>query len=312
MRLGYAIVALAALIGLVVASLLLSASAPPRPQTVADVLAVGGVPPADLDRRRAEAIALLTTECMTGLGLPYHALPEAPPAIPNGDLEPIEWAERWGFGVSTSVDARPADPAPLADPNAAWAASLPAPAAARYRAALYGTPDGAVEGCQRAASDEVLGLRDRLLAPLAPALADLETEIATDPGTAAAVAAWRRCVELAWPGSTALERRTAGSVFIERFTAALDEVRDRADLARVQADERRVAAAVARCELEYVAARARIAAPHEARFLQEHGERLRAIGEAIHAAERAWPSLATSTGRWAGPALSGSVSGRSR
>jgi hypothetical protein len=310
-RLGYAIVALAALFGLVVASLLLSAAGPPRPQTVADVLAVGGLPAAELDRRRAEAIALLTTECMADLGLPYQPVPDAPPAIPDADLEPVDWAERWGFGVSTSVDVPPAAPAPLADPNAAWAASLPAPAAARYRAALYGTPDGAAEGCQRAASDEVLGLRDRLLAPLAPALADLETRVAADPGTAAAVAAWRRCVELAWPGWTAPARRTAGSVLIERFTAALADVRDRADLARVQADERRVAAAVARCELDYVGARARITAPYEARFLQEHGERLRAIGGAIHAAERAWPSLATATGRWVGP-LSGSVTDRSR
>jgi hypothetical protein len=57
----------------------------------------------------------------------------------------------------------------------------------------------------------------------------------------------------------------------------------------VLALERRVAAAVARCDVALVADRRRAADPHERAFVREHAAALRRIGAAIRDAEAAYP-----------------------
>jgi hypothetical protein len=48
---------------------------------------------------------------------------------------------------------------------------------------------------------------------------------------------------------------------------------------------------VARCEADYVASLARVAARHEAAFLTIHGATLAQLGAAIRAAEAALPTM---------------------
>ena len=80
-------------------------------------------PSVDLDRRRADAVAILTTRCMAAHGLAWAARPELPRQIPDAELDPVAWAERWGFGVSTSVGA--VAPPDEPDPAMTQLAALP-------------------------------------------------------------------------------------------------------------------------------------------------------------------------------------------
>ena len=66
-------------------------------------------------------------------------------------------------------------------------------------------------------------------------------------------------------------------------------VRDAAALERLQAEERRVATALAVCELAYARGRSLVAVVHETAFVLAHGPALEAAGAAIRAAEAAYP-----------------------
>jgi hypothetical protein len=220
---------------------------------------------------------------MAALGLVYEPVPGPPPRIPDADLDPVAWSARWGFGVSTSAAWSRGQPDP--DPNAAYAAGLPPALRDRYHAALYGNAAG--PGCHATATDEVLGLRQRVLAPLRPDLDALQREVEADPSVRAATTTWRRCIVEA-TGIADPERASLGARLIERFAARLATP----GIARsaLQAEERRVATGVARCESEFSATQARAAAPHEARFVRRHWPRLRAIGQVIRDAEAALPT----------------------
>jgi hypothetical protein len=190
MRAGYAAVALAAVLVTLVGSAVMSAG-PAPPSTLA--MALGLDAPgsgAILDRRREAAIASRTADCMAALGLVYEPVPGPPPRIPDADLDPVAWSARWGFGVSTSAAWSRGQPDP--DPNAAYAAGLPPAMRDRYQAALYG--NAAEPGCHATATDRVLGLRQRVLAPLRPDLDALQREVEADPSVRAATTTWRRCI----------------------------------------------------------------------------------------------------------------------
>jgi hypothetical protein len=259
------------------------------PATVADALALdpAGV---DIDARRSEAVAVLLARCMTEHGLSWTPWVEPTPSVPDPELEPIAWAERWGFGVSTlvgrAVDVR-------GDPNLVAMDGLRPAEQERYRAAVSGTSPTDV-GCQRSATDAVHGLRDRLLAPLRPALTDLDGRIAADPAARRAVDAWRRCALPVADGEVA-ERPTLGPALVQRFVASMEQLgaaaRSVAGLAALQAEERRVAAALARCEAAFSEARADIARSFEKAFVTEHRAELERIGAAIRDAEAALPTL---------------------
>ncbi len=258
---------------------------PNEPTRLVDALGLRDADPG-LDRRRSEAVAVLTAACMADHGFVYLPVVEAPPAIPDADLGPVAWAERWGFGVSTSIDAAPPPPQP--DPNLEAVGRMPPGERDRYLVALHGPAAGG-GGCHGKAVDAVLGLRDRALAPLARELDALEAAIDGDPGTVALLGAWRDCVRPA--GFAAADRSTLGSRLIDAFAARVAVAGDRTALAAIQAEERAVATVVAHCEVAYAAGRDAVAAVHEAPFVRAHLVWLRSIGAGIRAAEAALPTL---------------------
>jgi hypothetical protein len=288
-RAAYAALILGITGGIWLATMVLPDAAVHRPATVADALAVDPAGPA-LDRRRAEATAVLVAACMAGHGMRWEPIPEPPPAMPDPDLGPIDWARRWGFGVSTMVEL----PEQIVgrDPNLASVAAVPQDERDAYLRALHG--DASAAGCQATASASVYGLRDRLLAPLRPALQALDARIAADPAAARVVAAWRTCVGPVAAGLAA-DRRTLPAALLQRFAgraAAIGRgIGGLVGLAALQADERRVATAVASCEVEFTEARAAAAAQHEAAFVDEHRDTLVSIGAAIRSAESALPTM---------------------
>jgi hypothetical protein len=286
---AYAALVLGIVGGVGLATTVLSGGPHAMPPTVAGTLALD-VPGIDMDRRRAEAVALLVSACMNERGLDWEPWVEPPPAVPDADLAPVEWAERWGFGVSTTAGGD-APVAPV-DPNLRRSASAPPDVRDGYRRALHG--GSGVTGCQGAATTEVYGLRERLLAPLRPALVALESRVAADPAARRLVASWQACVGPVADG-VPRHRPTFAARLIERFgrrmVALGSGVRSIPGRAALQADERRVAAIVARCDVAYDARRTAVAASHEAVFVAANRPALERIGAAIRAAEAALPTL---------------------
>lgn len=230
---------------------------------------------------------------MRALGMPYRPVPQPAPPIPDPGLGPVAWAERWGFGVTTSVGVRPV--AEVADPNAAYAAALPPDAAVVYRTALFGT-DGA-SGCHGAANEQVHGLRARLLAPLDADLAALGRAVDADAAMIAVRDSWSACIRpaadaLALAGSDR-DRDRLPDALIAAFAGRLRALRPSSTgpptLGALQAFERRTAVRIARCEAAFAAGRAVVAAAHESRFVREHTAALAAIGRSIRDAEAALP-----------------------
>ena len=290
MRAAYAALILGIVGGLWLASRVLSAGVASASTTVAATLAVD-VDATDLDARRSEAVAVLVARCMNARGLAWQPWIETAPSVPDAELEPVAWAERWGFGVSTTL-GRPRI-SPPADRNLTAVDAMPADMQARYRDALYGTTAGD-PGCQRSANDTVYGLRERFLAPLRHALTDLDAGIAADPRAIHAVDEWRLCVApIAGPDRP--ERRTLAQQLIARFQARVDAIgttpAGMAEQLALQTDERRVAATLARCEARFAESRASVAAPFEAAFVTRHREELTRIGTAIRDAEAALPTM---------------------
>ena len=290
MRAAYAALILGIVGGLWLASSALSAGATPAPLTVAAALALDedGL---DIDARRSEAVGVLVARCMQAHGFAWEPWVEPPPTVLDAELEPVAWAERWGFGVSTFVGRLPE--AHAQDPNLTALADRPRADRTRLRNALYGTGEGD-PGCLGSANDAVFALRDRLLTPLRPMLADLDARIAADPGTLHAVDSWRACVAPI-AGDDVPERRSFAERLIARFDAQVQGLgatpASMAGLLALQTDERRVAATVASCEAAFARAREEVAAPFEAAFVAQHRDGLASVGAAIRDAEAALPTL---------------------
>jgi hypothetical protein len=283
-RAAYAALVLGIVGGLGLATAVLSGVRPPV--TIAAALGVDDGP--DLDSRRATAVAALTTACMRRHGLDWAAVPESLPTVPDASLDPIAWADRWGFGIATMAGMPATSAAP--DQNLEALGRMPGPAQAVVRAALHGTVSD--RGCAEQATQEVYGLRDRALAPLRPAFEELTATIDIDPRVVAAVATWRGCVAPVSSGLAA-ERRTLAGALLERAVARLDDVRaGRADLGSAQREERQDAGMLARCEAAFTDVRARVAQRYEAPFVSRYRAQLASIGATIKAAEAAWPSAA--------------------
>jgi hypothetical protein len=283
-RASYGALTLGLVAGLWLATTALS-SAGSRPTTVEEALGLS-VATAELDTRRAAAVAVLTATCMRSLGLTWQSVPETPPDIPDPDLGPVAWADRWGFGVST-ITARPTGAAD--DPNLDAMAAMPEVLRSRYRAALRGSAGR--PGCQETARESVYGLRDRLLRPLRAELEALEAAVTADPGVGRAVAVWRGCVGRVADGLP-LDRRSLPSALLQRFATRAANVEPGSPRLRdFQDDERRVAGVLARCEETYADTRTRIAARYETAFVARNEAALSAVGAAIRTAEAALPTL---------------------
>ena len=297
MRAGYSAVALAVIGSVLLVTLVLSApGSSSGPATVEAALGLDTAG-ADLDHRRAEAVAALTTRCMAALGITYDATPEPGPMIPDASLDPVAWAERWGLGVTTSVGVAGASEEP--DLELQRLADLDPGERERIRLALDG--DGATAGCRGKATEEVMGLRDRLLAPIRGDLDALERSIDADPQMSTVVDEWRRC--LATSGISETDRAGFGARLIARFASALEKRPGAHDLAALKVEERRVATAAARCEMSYIAGRTRVAAPRESALVRRLGARLREVGAAIRSAEAALPRWSDAPS-WPGPSPS--------
>lgn len=290
MRAAYAALILGVVGGFILATGVLSGRVGSRPATVASALAID-VPGVDLDRRRAEAVAVLVARCMTRQGFSWVPWVEPPPPLPDPDLPPVVWAERWGFGIATTA-GRPL-PVSAADPNLARLSRIGPDERDAMSRALYGSGGGAI-GCQAGATDEVYGLRRRLMAPLAPALTALEARIATDAAADGVLAAWRACVEPV-AGDVEVDRAHLAGVLMARVSERMDALgstpRAVVNLAGIQAEERHAATLLARCDAEFSADRAEVAAPHEAAFVDQHRGVLDRIGATIRDAEAALPTL---------------------
>jgi hypothetical protein len=239
----------------------------------------------ELDRRRASAVALRTASCMTAAGHPFQPWVEPPPVIPDADLDPIAWAERWGFGISTADEPLPG---PAIDPNLARIAALPTAQRLRATEDLFGSDARA--GCQPLAADHVYGLRERVLLPLRPGLTALGARIEADPVVVAARAGWLDCVA-PWippgaPGpSGAGDLEPVRAWFAWRAAIAVDaDVRQAVEL-----DERRVAAAFARCDVRLHEDRRRAASPHEQAFVSVHRVELDELAAIIRREEAGYP-----------------------
>ena len=207
MRAAFAALAVGVVGGLGLATAVLSGVRPAT--TIEGALALEGGP--GLDARRAAAVAASVTACMERLGLDWQPVPEPIPSVPDADLDPVAWADRWGFGVSTTAEAP--IPSSTPDPNLQALERLTPADRTAARAALHGS--SRQPGCLEAASAAVYQDRERALAPLRTALADLEASIEADPATVRGVATWRGCVAGVSGGAT-LERATLGPALLRR------------------------------------------------------------------------------------------------
>lgn len=289
MRAAYAALSLGSLAGLALASAILAGVHGP-PATVAAALGLDAPDPPGLAERRAMAVATLTADCMARRGLRWAPIPDPVPSFPDPDLEPVAWADRWGFGISTTIGA----PGPEAVPDANLATMAGASEATRDRYAVALDGDAGRGGCRTIATEAVHGLRDRLLTPLRGALAELDRAIAADPRMAAAVAVWARCVAPIARGH-APDRRTLAAALTTDVGRTLSTPGPLAPrLRRIREEERRIAGRLARCEVAYASRRAAVAARHEAAFVTAHRVALEAIGAAIRAAEAALPQPGSS------------------
>ena len=292
MRAGYLAVVLA-LAGTVAIGIVTGWTSPrgPDPGPVAAALGFGGADAPDLERRRGAAVTEAIRRCMDARGFPDVVVTEPPPAIPDPDLDPVAWAARWGFGVSTAVGI--ATPAPVADPLMASLARL----GARDRSAVLRALDGdpTQRGCRAIATDAVYGLRERLLDQLRGALTGLQGAIEADPAMAAVRDRWRQCVDevpatLGAPG-LATDRDRLLAAALEAVAASVKRAgSDAAALADVQRRERAAATRIARCEAAFATDRAAVARPHEAAFVARHWSVLGAIARRIRAVEASWPA----------------------
>jgi len=278
-----------------IAGAVAGASPPPLPRTIAE--ATGGqVEPSrasSLDRRRAVAVAQLTARCMLARGLPYATGPEDAPGIPDPDLGPVAWADRWGFGLSTSVDGPDiADAPPDEVPGGMQAPGPPSGARARIAAALYGSD--AVTGCLPLADLAVYGQMDRLLSPLAGDLATLRATERADPRSIAAARKRGDCLRSAGLDATDTASARAMAAIGARLdglmtSGAPDDPTALQALQALQADERHIAGVIARCDVAFVDAARPAIVDAEVVFVRDHLDALLAIRIARQLAEANLP-----------------------
>jgi hypothetical protein len=245
-----------------------------RPVGLADYLGWRDAQTAERAAREARVVQDRIAACMAALGLPYREFVDPPPAIPDAELGPREWAAKWGFGVSNSIGVLNAMP-PATDPNLAYVDSLAPNDQGAYRVALFGSSGR--PGCNDQANAAVYGRHDRLLAGLAGDLADLETRIAADPRSVEADAGWMACLSSASfrPSSRGRFGQEAIDLLTRRLEAIMgpppgDPGFDRSTLEALQTFEIELAVRGFDCDEQVRAIGEAVRLEYEARFVEDH------------------------------------------
>lgn len=229
-----------------------------------------------LRRRELEVVQALVAQCMSSHDMKYVPYLEARNEPPDAELSPLEWAKVWGFGISTAAQLSAQESQP--DPNMTYLASLPGPQGQAYRLALFGTATGVTPGCMAEANSAVYRRRERALGDLYPQLAHLAELAARDPRVISAGEEWLACV------SGRVDLRAASAAAMLEYlrlsiTAELERIgpvtkpiseADASALRELQEKERKVAIAVAECDVPRVATADLVLAEYQSAFIREH------------------------------------------
>jgi hypothetical protein len=222
--------------------------------------------------------------------LPYVENVDLPQAPPDAELSPRAWAERWGFGIATSVGVvSPSAPRP--DPNLEYVATLSPSQAEQYRTALYGS--STEPGCADQAADRVYGRYEQVLDPLGPEIDQMEQAIRSDTRTITLTMAWLECVsdDDFRPSS----REALVPELTEVLQAKLAEVMgpppgrsdfDTAELRAIQRREIELALRTIDCDTRFEHRFSEVRAEHERAFISAHEDELVEVRTQMDAIER--------------------------
>ena len=256
-------------------------------------------------RETEEAIA----RCMAELGFEYT--PEEPRTRPGKadeqllDTETLEFAEEFGYGLTTNEELYGIPVAGWTDPNAERVAAMSEAEAQAWNDALWGPPqeesdgetatDGWEQGCTGKAwkeADERSPLSDETLTAVVEEYSAAEQALADDPALRGAVARWADC--MADEGHDVEELSDARAVVEELWYAlpSVDEsdpsstVTERdVDAAKAEMKDKEIAMAVtdATCREEsgYTEARAARLRAAEERLWAKHGDRLEELAAGL-------------------------------
>lgn len=267
--------------------------APPDTSPLAEILGWGmatdgvaapGV--SEVERQRHLQVERLVADCMAEHGFEYVAVSlddrRAGPFDEAYALEPAEFAERYGYGVTTLTAG--AEDERFLDPNQEIMDSLSPDERAEYERALWGSdaavdPDAADQGCRMQAEVEVYGVREpddraqqmERFAALFEALDELSRRIENDPRLADSEIDWARCMAAAgYPGFT--RPHEARQAVFDQFAALSTQSDPDPDaLASLREFELALAPVDHACRQEHVdGPRREVAYELERQFVEEH------------------------------------------
>ena len=255
-------------------------------------------------RETEEAIA----RCMAELGFEYT--PEEPRTRPGKadeqllDTETLEFAEEFGYGLTTNEELYGIPVEGWTDPNADRVAAMSEAEAQAWNDALWGPPEeesegdaatGWEQGCTGKAwkeADETSPLADETLTAVVEEYSAVEQALADDPALRGAVGRWADC--MADEGHDVEELSDAVAVVEELWYAlpSVDEddpsstVTERdVEAAKAEVKQKEIAMAVtdATCREEsgYTAARAARLRAAEERLWATYGDRLEELAAGL-------------------------------
>jgi hypothetical protein len=272
---------------------------PPPPESpLAEFLGVSplrgrpGLPDLSEDeRQRQAAMEELIASCMADRGFRYLPVP-VDQRMAGGlaeayALDPAEFAERYGYGVTTLHE--PGGDDGFVDPNREIRAALPPERQRAYDRALWGgaaDPGGATafpgdQGCHAEATAQVYGDRAELdrgyarFQDLLDALGELYRRIEDDPRLREAVRGWAACMAEAGYGGFA-EPEDARQSVLDRLAppesgGSPPAPPDPAELAEVRAYELALAPVDLACQRDHLdGPRREVTAERELAFIEAH------------------------------------------
>lgn len=257
-------------------------------------------------RETEEAIA----RCMAELGFEY--VPEEPRTRPGKadqqylDMESVEFAEEFGYGLTTNEELYGIPVEGWTDPNAEQVAAMSEAEAQAWDDALWGPPhdeeaepeDGwQMSGCTGRAwqeADDDSPLTDETLTAALDEYAEAEAALVHDPALQGAVGRWAEC--MADEGHDVEDLPDARAIVDELWYAlpVVDETdptstttRREAEAAKAELKDTEIAVAVAdatcREESGYAAARAARLRAAEERVWATYGDRLEQLSAEVEA-----------------------------